>query len=415
MVVHITRESLSSLIDEIYEHSLRARRILKEYVHETPLITNYTLNNVTGTTVYLKLENMQKTGAFKVRGALYKISSLMEKEKIKGVVAASSGNHAQGVAYAANRYGIEAYIVMPKTASATKVNATRSYGAHVILHGQYYDEAYEKALEIMREKNYPFIHPYDDPYIIAGQGTIAHEILDHVKEPAYILAPIGGGGLISGLAIVAKKRNPNVKIVGVEPRNAPSMYMLVKEGKRGIEVKPSIADAVVVKKPGDLTSKIVEELVDDIVLVEEEEISHAIAFLLERVKIVVEGAGALPVAALLSGKFKPEKEPVVAVISGGNIDSTLLSRIIVHEMACDGRLITIVGQVYDRPGELKNVIEVIARHGLNIVDIRHDRWNPKLLPIKATIEIVLEAKTKEALENALKELREKGYVFIVKE
>ncbi len=414
LVVHITSQNIDSIIEEIYKHSIEAREVLKTHIHETPLITNYTLNNIVGRTVYLKLENMQKTGAFKVRGALYKIHRLLGREKVKGVVAASSGNHAQGVAYAAKCYGIEAYIVMPKTASATKVNATRGYGANVVLHGSYYDEAYEKALEIMREKKYPFIHPYDDPDIIAGQATIAHEILEHVPKPAYVIAPIGGGGLISGLAIAVKKKYPDARVIGVEPRNSPSMYMLVKQGVKEVEVKPSIADAVVVKKPGDLTSKIIEKLVDDIVLVDEEDISHAIAFLLERGKIVVEGAGALPVAALLSGKIEPRDEPVIAVISGGNIDSTLLSRIIVHEMAIDGRLVSIIGEIYDRPGELKKIVEIIAKHGLNIIDIRHNRWDPRISPIKAVIEVVVEAKSPEIINDVLKELKLLGYVFTVK-
>lgn len=413
--MHITNQDIHRIMEEIYRRSLEARKILEPHIHKTPLITNYTLNNIVGSPIYLKLENMQKTGAFKVRGALYKIHRLLSKEKVKGVVAASSGNHAQGVAYAAKCYGIQSYIVMPITASATKVNATQGYGANIILYGNYYDEAYEKALEIMKEKNYPFIHPYDDPDIIAGQATIVHEILEQLpKPPAYIIAPIGGGGLISGIAIAIKKKFPETQVIGVEPKNAPSMYMLVKKNIREIDVKPSIADAVVVKKPGDLTSKIIRELVDDIVLVGEEAISHAIAFLLERGKIVVEGAGALPVAALLSGKIQPRKEPVVAIISGGNIDSTLLSRIIIHEMAIDGRLVILMGELHDRPGELKKIVDIIAKHGLNIVDIRHERWNPNILPMKTIIEIVVEAKSPEIVDKVLKELGKTGYSFTIK-
>ncbi|OYT40541.1 MAG: threonine ammonia-lyase [Desulfurococcales archaeon ex4484_58] len=402
-------------MDEIYELSLEARRVLRDHVHVTPLITNYTLNALIGVDTYLKLENMQKTGAFKVRGAVFKIHRLISRENVGGVVAASSGNHAQGVAYAAKCFDIEALIVMPKTASSTKINATRSYGAKVVLHGTYYDEAYDKAIEIMKEKNYPFIHPYDDPEIIAGQATIAHEIFDQIHEPAYIIAPIGGGGLISGLAVVAKKKNPDTKVIGVEPRNAPSIYYRVKEGLSEVEVKPSIADAVVVKKPGELTSKIIEELVDDIVLVNEEDISYAINFLLERAKIVVEGAGALPVAAMLSNALKPEKGPVVVVISGGNIDPALLSRIIIHETAKDGRLVSIVGELFDKPGELGKVIDILAKYGLNIIDIKHDRWNPRTLPNKALLEIVFEAASRESVKQALEELRIRGYSFKLKD
>lgn len=413
MVINITRP-LSELIEEIFSKSIEARKVLEKHVHKTPLITNHTLNMITEKSIYLKLENMQKTGAFKVRGAVYKVSKLIASSSVKGVVAASSGNHAQGVAYAAKVLGIEAYIVMPRTASVTKVNATKSYDAKIILYGNYYDEAYEKAMELVKEKNFPFIHPYDDPDIIAGQGTIAHEIMEDLPETKCIIAPIGGGGLISGLAVVAKKLNKDVKVIGVEPRNASSMYYRVKQGLHEVEVKPSIADAVVVKKPGDITSRIVEELVDDIVLVDEEDIVHAIAFLLERVKIVAEGAGALPVAALLSGAIKECNDPVVAVISGGNIDPLLLSRVIVHEEAREGRIVSLVGEVYDKPGELSRIAQILAKYDLNIVDVKHDRWDPKILPNKAALEVVVEAKSRESIENALRELKNIGYAFKLK-
>ena len=410
MVVDITG-NVKDLIDEVYRRSINARSVLRKHIHKTPLVSNRTLSILSGGEVYLKLENMQKTGAFKVRGALYKIHRLLLAQNIKGVVAASSGNHAQGVAYAARCYGIESYIVMPRTASATKINATKSYGAKVVLYGEYYDEAYEKAMMIKEEKGYPFIHPYDDLDVIAGQATIAHEILEELPSVDYILAPIGGGGLLAGIAVVAKKRNSRIKVIGIEPRNAPSMYSLIRHQKRLVEVKPSIADAVVVKNPGKITSEIIRELADDIILVDEDDISHAIAFLLERAKIVVEGAGALPVAAILSGSLNLENARVVAVVSGGNIDPILLSRIIVHEASRDGRVLSIIGEVYDKPGELKKVIEVLARHGLNIVDIRHDRWDPSILPNRAIVEIVLEAKDKESIGRALSELGSRGYVF----
>lgn len=410
----------SSIIESIYQLSIEAREAIKQFVHKTPLVYNYTISSIAGCDAYLKLENMQKTGSFKVRGALFRIYKLVKEyeekgEKLPGVVAASSGNHAQGVAYAAKIFGVPAIIVMPRTVSSTKINATKSYGAEVVLHGEIYDEAYEKAMEISREKGYAFIHPYDDPMVIAGQATIGHEIIDDLKQPAAVLVPIGGGGLVSGIAVAVKKRSPDTKIVGVQPANASAMLYLVQGRIEGYKPKPSIADGVVVKKPGDLTSRIVHELVDDIVVVDEEEISYAINFLLERAKIVAEGAGALPVAALLSGKYSPIRCPVVAVISGGNIDPALLSRIIMHELAKDKRLVSIIGELWDKPGELGKVIMVLAKHGLNIVDVRHDRWDPKLLPSKAKLEIVFEAKTCEDVENALKELEKIGYKFKVKE
>ncbi|ABN69632.1 L-threonine ammonia-lyase [Staphylothermus marinus F1] len=412
-------ESFSSDIENIYKLSLEASEVIQEFIHKTPLVYNYTISNIVGCDTYLKLENMQKTGSFKVRGATFKIYMLIKEyesrgEKLPGVVAASSGNHAQGVAYAAKVFGIPAIIVMPKTASSTKINATKSYGAEVVLHGEIYDEAYEKAIEISREKGYVFIHPYDDPYIIAGQATIGHEIIDELKKPVVVLVPIGGGGLISGIAVAVKKRSPNTKIIGVQPANASAMLHLIQGRIEGYRPKPSIADGVMVKKPGDLTSRIVRELVDDIVVVDEEDISYAINFLLERAKIVAEGAGALPIAALLSHRYSPIRGPVVAVISGGNIDPALLSRIIMHELAKDKRLLSIIGELWDKPGELGKVISVLAKHNLNIIDIRHDRWDPRLLPSKAKLEIVFEAKTSEDVELALVELERIGYRFRVK-
>jgi len=384
---------------------------IRGYVHHTPLVSMATLSEIVGKQVYLKLENLQKTGAYKARGATYKIRKLIEEGGVKGVVAASSGNHAQAVAYAARVNSIPAVIVMPETASATKVQATRSYGAEVILHGMIYDEAYRKALEIARERGYEFIHPFDDPDIITGQGTIGLEIREDLPGVREVLVPIGGGGLISGIAVALKTWKPDIRIIGVQPREAASMKMYLEGRLSEYIPRLSIADGVVVKKPGNITSRIVAELVDEIVVVDEEDISHAVFFLLERGKILAEGAGALTVAALLSRAYVPEEEPVVALISGGNIDPTLLSRIIVHELAKDGRLVVIRGVVDDRPGVLHDIIEVLAQHRLNIVDIKHDRVSPHLLPTKASIELVFEAPAPEQVDKALEELRRRGYWF----
>lgn len=387
---------------------------IRKYVHKTPTITLASLSDVVGKNVYLKLENFQKTGAYKVRGATFKVMKVLEEKPVRGVVAASSGNHAQGVAYAAMVNKISAVIVMPETASPTKVMATKSYGARVVLHGIIYDDAYARAIEIARERGYEFIHPFDDPIVIAGQGTIGLEILEQVPDVKEVLVPIGGGGLISGIAIALKKRKPDVKIIGVEPVNAATMKYFVEGKSEGYVPRMSIADAVVVKKPGRYTGQIVKELVDDIVLVDEEDISRAVFFLLERGKIVAEGAGALPVAALLSKKYVPREEPVVCVISGGNIDPTLLSRIILHELAKDKRLVTIKGVVDDRPGVLRDIISVLAKYKLNIVDVIHDRASPTLLPTKASLELVFEAASHELVEKALNELGKKGYEFKLK-
>ncbi len=377
-------------------------------------MTITSLSDIVGKNVYLKLENFQKTGAYKARGATFKVMKLLEEKSVEGVVAASSGNHAQGVAYAAMVNKIKAVIVMPETASPTKVMATKSYGAEVVLYGTIYDDAYLKALEIAEKRGYEFIHPFDDPVIIAGQGTIGIEILEQIPDVKEVLVPIGGGGLISGIAIAIKKRRPDVRIIGVEPVNAAAMKYYI-EGRIS-EYKPqmSIADAVVVKKPGNYTSKIVKELVDEIILVDEEDISRAVFFLLERGKIIAEGAGALPVAALLSKKYVPRGEPVACVISGGNIDPTLLSRIIVHELARDKRLVTIKGVVDDKPGVLRDIISVLAKYKLNIVDVIHDRASPMLLPTKASLTLIFEAASYELVEKALSELRKQGYVFNVK-
>lgn len=339
---------------------------------------------------------------------------LLEEKRVKGVIAASSGNHAQGVAYAARVNNVEAVIVMPETASPTKVLATKNYGAKVVLHGTIYDDAYKKALELAESYGYEFIHPFDDPVIIAGQGTIGLEILEQVPDVKEVIVPIGGGGLISGIVIALKKRKPDVKVIGVQPAVAASAKYLI-EGRLS-EYKPSmsIADAVVVKKPGQYTSMIIKNLVDEIILVDEEDISHAVFFLLERGKVLAEGAGALPVAALLSRKYRPVQEPVVCIISGGNIDPTLLSRIIIHELAKDGRLVTIRGVVEDRPGVLRDIISVLAKYRLNIVDVIHDRTSPLQLPTKAVLTLVFEASSNELVGKALAELRKQGYMFELK-
>ncbi|RLG83501.1 MAG: threonine ammonia-lyase [Thermoprotei archaeon] len=407
-------QPVSKIIDYINGLIPDAYNVIRSVVHFTPAVTVTSLNDIVGKRVYLKLENLQKTGAYKVRGATYKIKRLLRIKRLEGVVTASSGNHAQAVAYAAKVNGIKAVIVMPETASATKIQATRSYGAEVVLHGQLYDEAYEKAIEIAKSKGYEFIHPFDDPEIIAGQGTIGLEILNQVPDVKEILVPIGGGGLISGISIAVKKRKPDVKIIGVQPKVAASMKYFIEGKLEGYKPSYSIADGVVVKNPGKYTSKIVSELVDDIILVDEEDISHAVFFLLERGKIIAEGAGALPIAALLSGAYTPRNDPIVSVISGGNIDPSLLSRIIIHELSKDGRLVTIRGVVDDKPGILHDILEVIASYKLNIVDIKHDRVSPYLMPTKAIVELIFEASSHELVEKALNELKRRGFEFKIK-
>ena len=402
-----------SITEEVFRRAKEAYEVIRPYIHFTPIEKSATFSRMVGGEVYLKLENLQKTGAFKVRGALHKVWRV--KDKVRGVITASAGNHAQGVAYAASIFGLRSVIVMPETASISKVEATKGYGAEVILRGRVYDDAERYAKEVAEKEGLIFIHAFDDIDVIAGQGTIALEFLQQVKNIDVLVVQIGGGGLISGIASVVKRLRPSIKIVGVEPKNAPKTIEALRAGKPvTVSVKPTIADGLLAKRLGDLTYSIISELVDDVVLVTEDEIARAIYLLLERSKVLSEGAGAAGLAALLAGKVDVKGKSVGVIVSGGNIDSTLLSRIIVHEMAIDGRLVSIIGEVYDRPGELKKIVEIIAKHGLNIIDIRHNRWDPGISPIKAVIEVVVEAKSPEIINDVLEELKLLGYVFTVK-
>lgn len=304
-------------------------------------------------------------------------------------------------------------IVMPETASISKIDATRGYGAEVVLHGTIYDEAEEKALEIARERGYEFVHAFDDPYVIAGQGTIAFELLEQLGSFDVVVVPVGGGGLISGIASVVKKLRPEVRVVGVEPDNVPKMKLSLQAGKPvTIQPRPTIADGLATKKPGELTYKLVSELVDDIVTVSEEEIAKAIYLLLERGKVLVEGAGAAPVAALISGKLELRGgERVVAIVSGGNIDLNAIYKILLRGLYEEGRIATIEGYVPDYPGQLMKVLEVVARHRGNVLDIIHDRTHPGGPAWHAKVVILLEVPSREALARILDELRLLGYSF----
>ncbi len=399
------------LATKIYLEALQASRVLKGVIHRTPLDYSRTFSRITGGKVYMKLENLQKTGAFKVRGAYYKIYRLPEESKKKGVVAASAGNHAQGVAFAASAAGIPAIIVMPETAPISKIQATQGYGAKVVLHGLIYDDAYRKALEIAEETGATFIHPFDDPYIIAGQGSIAVEILQDLQDIDVVVVQIGGGGLISGIASVVKNTlGDHVKIIGVEPESAPKMKASIEAGRIvEIEARPSIADGLLTRKPGELTYKLVSELVDDIVTVSDDEIAHAILMLLERSKTVAEGAGAAGLAALLSGKIDVRGKKVVTIISGGNIDVTLLSRIIMRELVRQKRIAVLKTKLPDRPGTLRRLLEYLAEARLNIIEISHDRYDPRLEPGWAEVRIIAEVPQPERLERLVENLKTNGY------
>ncbi|MDU6983997.1 MAG: threonine ammonia-lyase [Terrisporobacter othiniensis] len=348
----------------------KAQETIKDIVKKTDILESAKLSSMTGANIYYKCENLQKTGSFKVRGACNKIANLTEKEKASGVIASSAGNHAQGVALGAKMNNIEATIVMPATAPLAKVTATKSYGANVVLEGLVYDDAYAKAVELQKETGATFLHPFNDEYVIAGQGTIGLEIFEQMNNKVdTILCPIGGGGIIAGVAVAAKALNPNVKIIGVQTANIPSMHESMKAGKVTTSFKStSVADGISVKTVGELTFSIVKDLVDEVVLVEEDEIAEGLLFLMENQKVVAEGSGAVTTAALLSGKYKPKAgENVVCIISGGNIDVNTLNKIIVIALIKSGRRFTFKTEIQDKPGGLAELTRVLSGLDANII------------------------------------------------
>ena len=348
----------------------KAQDTIKDIVKRTDILESTKLSLLTNANIYYKCENLQKTGSFKVRGACNKIANLTEEEKSKGVIASSAGNHAQGVALGAKMNNIEATIVMPSTAPLAKVTATKSYGANVVLEGLVYDDAYAKAVEIQKETGATFLHPFNDKYVIAGQGTIGLEIFEQMNNKVdTILCPIGGGGIISGIATAAKALNPNVKIVGVQTANIPSMYESMKSGKVTTAFKStSIADGISVKTVGELTFNIAKDLIDEVVLVQEDEIAEAVLFLMENQKVVAEGSGAVTTAAILTGKYKPkENENVVLIISGGNIDVNTLNRIVVKGLINSGRRFSFITEIKDKPGGLAELTRILSNLDANII------------------------------------------------
>jgi len=371
----------------------KAQSVLAGVAEHTPVFTSETLSRLTGATVYLKAENLQRTGSFKVRGAFNKVMNLSAAQKAAGVIAASAGNHAQGVAFAASRAGVPATIVMAETASMAKVAATRGYGAQVVLSGRTYDEAYEKARALQAEHGYTFVHAYNDLDIIAGQGTVGLEIARDVPEADVVVVPIGGGGLISGVATAVKALMPGVRVVGVQAKGAPAAYLSHQYGRiQGQDVSRTLADGLAVKAPGDLTFAHIEKLVDEIVLVDEDAIAHAMYLLLERAKLVVEGAGAASVAALVSGATKWPGRRVVALLSGGNIDTGLLARIVDRGMAQAGRYFRLFTRLADEPGALRALLDVVAAQKGNIVAVNHDRLRGDVAPGEAEVSLIIETR-----------------------
>jgi len=393
----------------------RARTLLHGLIKETPVLQSPGISGHLGLPVYLKAENLQRAGSFKVRGALNKIHSLTAEEKARGVIAASAGNHAQGVALAATSLGISSVICMPEGAPISKVEATQSYGAQVILHGETYDDAYQKALELQAEHGYTFIHGFDDPYTIAGQGTIGLEILEALPDVRTVVVPIGGGGLMAGVALAIKSYRPGVRIVGVQAAGAPAMFLSRQQGKLvATESVHTIADGIAIKHPGALCWQLIQQYVDDIVLVDEEEIAEGILFLLERAKVIVEGAGAVGMAALLGDRVPDLQGPVCVVLSGGNIDVNIISRIIERGLVKAGRYIRLSTFVPDRPGGLQQLLATVAQTGANVIEVHHERWLNKVTIGEVEINLSLETRNARHVDEILATLKAKGYhVWII--
>jgi len=399
----------------VFDKIKQAHERIKNVVYKTPFAYAPILSQKVGNEIYLKKENLQITGAFKLRGAFNKIASIPEKKRKKGVIAASAGNHAQGVAFSANYFNVPSIIVMPEATPLTKVTGVKEYGGEVVLAGNNYDEAYEYAVKLAEEKGLEFIHPFADDEVIAGQGTIGIEMLEQVPELDYIIVPIGGGGLISGIASAAKQINPHIKVIGVTAEGAPAMRLSFLSGSvQDTTFVKTIADGIAVRDTNPKMYELVKEVVDDIVEVDDEEIANAILFLMERQKVVVEGAGAVGVAALLHHKIKftaPKK--VGVVLSGGNIDVTMINLIIEKGLLKSHRKMKLIITLVDKPGALQKLTEILASERANIVQIGYDRTDLNLAIGDANVTIALETRGLEHQEAIKRALHKNGYKFVV--
>jgi threonine dehydratase len=390
---------------------LAARERLGNAVYRTPCSRSEMLSRQTGQNIFLKLENLQMTGSFKERGALNKIATLTPEQSKRGVIAASAGNHAQGVAYHATQRGIRSVIVMPLTTPLVKVQATRNFGAEVVLHGANYDEACHESLRLCDAEGMTFIHPFDDPVVMAGQGTIGLELLEQIDPLEAVVVPIGGGGLIGGVACAIKESRPEVRVIGVQTSRLPSMKAAIRE-HHPITLEPAttIADGIAVRRAGDITYPVVTRYVDEIVTVDEDEIASAILTLLEREKTLAEGAGAAALAAILQRRTSlPAFARTAVIVGGGNIDVTLLSRIIERGLVQDGRLIRLRIHLLDRPGALLDLTQIIADHRVNIVDTLYNRAYYGVNLGDTTIDITMETRGREQVEELLAALTAAGY------
>ncbi len=394
-------------ISEVYH----AAQVLREVARHPRIIGVTDLNPEAQ--IFLKPENLQHTGSFKLRGAYYKISQLTDEEKARGVIACSAGNHAQGVALGATHNGIKAVICLPAGAPISKVEATKSYGAEVVMVPGVYDDAYERAIRLRDEEGYTFVHPFDDPKVIAGQGTIGLEILEEMPDVEAVIVPIGGGGLIAGVAFALKMLRPDVKVYGVQAEGAPSMAKSIADGhKVHLDSVRTVADGIAVKEPGELTYNLVKEYVDEVVTVSEDEIAAAILALIEKQKLVAEGAGAVSVAAAMFNKVPIKGKKTVCIVSGGNIDVTSLNRVITRGLVKSGRNCTLTLDLEDKPGQLSIVTGVLGSLGANIISIAHERNTSSTQIHGCMLRAEVETRSHEHVEDIKKGLREAGFRLV---
>ena len=394
-------------LDKVYH----AAFVLKEVARKTDLI--YAQNIPCDAKVYLKTENLQVTGSFKLRGAYYKISQLTDEQKKAGIIACSAGNHAQGVALAATKQGAKSVVYMPDSAPISKVEATKRLGAEVVLTNGAYDDAYAAAVKAQQETGATLIHPFDDEQVVAGQGTIGLEILDQMPDVDAVIVPIGGGGLISGVAFAIKQLRPSVKVYGVQAANAPSMFESHREGHQiTLDSVHTFADGIAVKHPGDTTFSMVEKYVDDIVTVSEDEIATAILTMIEKQKLIAEGAGAVSVAAAMFGKLPIAGKKVVCLVSGGNIDVNILSRVITRGLVTSGRNANLLIALEDKPGQLVGVSEIISRCGANVVSVRHERSDPNMAISSCFLRVGMETRDFAQIEQIRGELTKAGFQIV---
>ena len=391
-------------LDKVYD----AQRVLKDNIRKTDLIYAPALSEKAQ--IYLKAENLQTTGSFKVRGAYYKISRLSDEQKKRGIIACSAGNHAQGVALSAQKNGIESAIFIPSTAPISKIEATRKYGAKIMLVDGVYDDAYAEAVKYQEETKGEFIHPFDDIDIIEGQGTIALELMEQLSDMEAVIVPIGGGGLISGVAYTVKMLNPKCKVYGVQASGAPSMLNShLKHERLELASVSTFADGTAVKLPGEHTFEICEQYVDEIVTVSEDEIANAVLALIEKQKLIAEGAGALSVAAAIFNKLPIEGKKTVCLVSGGNIDVNILSRVINRGLMKECRLSDLTIELLDKPGQLRDVSTIIAQSGANVVRVRHNQGGKGMEINECYLSVTLETKNAQHLEEIKKTFTDKGY------